>query len=52
MVLLFIDTNIAVYVDSFGFECICQEVLDKIKDKFITHNTFSTQADDSIICGL
>ena len=39
-VLLFIDKNTAVYFDSFGIEYIPQEVLSKIKDNSITHNTF------------
>ena len=40
--LLFIDRNTAVYFDSFGIEYIPQEVLNKIKDKSITH-TFRIQ---------
>ena len=36
-VLLFIDKNTAAY---FGIEYIPKEVLSKIKDKSITHNTF------------
>ena len=47
---LFIDINTAVYVDSFGIEDIPQEVLNKIKDKSITHYIFGRQSDDSIIC--
>ena len=39
---LFIDKNLAVYFDSFGIEYIPQEVLNKIKDKSITHNIFRT----------
>ena len=35
---LFIDRNTVVYFDSFGIEYIPQEVLNKIKDKSITHN--------------
>ena len=35
----------------FGTEYIPQEVLSKIKDKYITHNTYRAQNDDSIICG-
>ena len=48
---LFIDRNTAVYSDSFGTEYIPQEVLNKIKDKSITHNIFKTQDNDSIMCG-
>ena len=47
---LFIDRNTAVYFDSFATEYIPQEVLSKIKDKSITHNTFTIQDDDSIMC--
>ena len=32
-VLLFIGKNLGVYFDSFGIECIPQNVLNKIKDK-------------------
>ena len=39
------------YFDSFGIEYIPQEVLNKNKDKYITHNTFRIQFDDSIMCG-
>ena len=35
---LFIDRNTAVYFDSLGIKCISKEVLNKIKDKSITHN--------------
>ena len=47
---LFIDRNSAVYLDSFGIDYIMQEVLNKIKDKFITRNIFRIQNDDSIMC--
>ena len=50
-VLLFIERNTAVYFDSFGIEYIPQEVLNKIKDKSITHNIFRIQDEDSIMCG-
>ena len=33
-----------------GIEYILQEVLNKIKDKSITHNMFRTQDNDSIMC--
>ena len=39
---LFIDKNLALYFDSFGIEYIPQEVLNKIKDKSITHNILRT----------
>ena len=48
---LFIDSSAAVYFDSFGTEYITQEVLSKIKDKFITYNRFRMKDDDFIICG-
>ena len=48
---LFIDRNTAVYFDSFGIEYIPQEVLNKIKDKSITHNIFRIQDIESIMCG-
>ena len=40
LVSLFIDRNLAVCFDSFGIEYIPQEVLNKIRDKSITHNVF------------
>ena len=39
------------YLDSFGIEYIPQEVLNKIKDKSITHNIFRIQDNESIMCG-
>ena len=48
---MFIDRNIDVYFDSFGIEYIPQEVLNKIKDKSITHNIFRIQDNESIMCG-
>ena len=48
---LFIDRNTSVYFDSFGIEYISQEVLNKIKDKSITHNIFRIQGNESIMCG-
>ena len=48
---LFIEWHTAVYFDSFRIEYISQEVLNKIKDKAITHNIFRIQDDDSITCG-
>ena len=38
-------------LDSFGIEYIPQEVLNKIRDKSITHNKFRIESDDSIMCG-
>ena len=35
---------------SLGIEYILQEVLSKTKDKSITHNTFTVEDDDSIMC--
>ena len=51
MSLLYIHKNVAVYFDSFGIEYIPQEVLNKIRDKSITHNTFRVQDNESIMCG-
>ena len=48
---LFIDKNLAVYFDSFGIEYIPQEVLNKIRDNWITHNIFRTPDNESIMCG-
>ena len=45
------DRNTAVYFDSFGIEYIPQEVLNKIKDKLITHNMFRIQGNESIMWG-
>ena len=49
--LSFIDRNLSVYFDSFGIEYIPQEVLNKIRDKSVTHNTFRIQDNESIMCG-
>ena len=38
---LFLNKNAAVYFNSFGIEYISQEVLNKIKDTWITPNLFS-----------
>ena len=48
---LFIDRIITVYFESSGIEYIPPELLDKIKDKFITYNIFGIHSDDSIMCG-
>ena len=50
-VLLFIGKNLGVYFDSFGIECNPQKVLNKIKDKSITHDIFRTQDNESVMCG-
>ena len=39
------------YFDSFEIEHVSQEVLNKIKDKSITHDIIWIQSDDSIMCG-
>ena len=39
-VLLFIDRNTELYLDSFRIWYIPQEILNKMKDKFIRHNIF------------
>ena len=49
LVSLFIDRITAVYFDSFGIEHISQEVLNKIRDKSITHNIFRIQ-DMNLLC--
>ena len=48
---LFIDRNTALYFHSFGIEYILQEVLNKIRNKSITHNIFRIQDNESIMCG-
>ena len=48
---LLIDRNTAVYFDSFGIEYIPLEILNKIRDKSITHNMFRIQDNESIIFG-
>ena len=45
------DKNKAVYFDSFGIEYNSPKVLNKIKDKSITHNIFRIQDHESITCG-
>ena len=50
-ILLLIDKNTAAYFSSFGIEYIPQEVLNKIRNKSITHNIFITQDDESILYG-
>ena len=47
---LFIYINTAVSFYSFVIEQILQEVLNKMKDKSITHDIFRIQNHDSIIC--
>ena len=47
-VLLLTDKCTAVYFDSFGIEYIPKKVLNKIKDKSISHNIFWIQSDDCI----
>ena len=42
--------NKAGYFDSLGIEYILPEVLNRIKDKSITHDIFRIRSDDSIIC--
>ena len=51
LVSLFVNKNIAIYFDSFGIEYIPEEVLNKIKDKSITHNTYRIQDNESNTCG-
>ena len=46
---LFINIDTAVYFGSFGIEYILQEVLNKLKDKSITHNIFRIQDNGSVM---
>ena len=48
---LFIDRNLALYFDSFGNEYIPLDVLNKIRNKSITHNIFRILDNESIIFG-
>ena len=41
----------SIYFDSFGIEYIPPEVLNRIRDKSITHNIFRIQDNDSVMCG-
>ena len=47
----FIDRNLDVYFDYYGTEYIPQEVLNKIRDKSITHNIFRIQDNESTMSG-
>ena len=47
----FIDKHLAVHFDFFEIEYIPLEILNKIRDKSITHNIFRIQDNDSIMCG-
>ena len=49
-IISFIDRNAVVYFDPFGMEYISQEVLNKIRDKSITHSVLRIQDNDSIMC--
>ena len=46
---LSINKNTAVYFDSFEIEYIPQEVLNKIKDKSITHNISKLEDNECIM---
>ena len=48
---LLVDRNTTVYFDSFGIKYIPQKVLNKIKDKSITHSRFRIQSDNSVVRG-
>ena len=48
---LFIEISTTVYFHSFGIEYISQEVLKKIRYKLTTHNIFTIQVGNSIMCG-
>ena len=47
---LFINKNIDIYFNCFGIEYIPQEVLNKIRDKSITHIIFRIQDNESTMC--
>ena len=47
---LFIDKYTTVYFDSFGIKYVPLVVLNKIKDKSLTHNIFRIQDNESIMC--
>ena len=51
MGLSFINQTLGIYFDSFGSKYIPQEVLNKIRDKSITHNIFRIQDSESVLCG-
>ena len=51
MASLFIYRNTPVYFDSFGVEYNPQRILNKIKDKSITHNILRIQDNESIMYG-
>ena len=40
----------AVYFVSFKIEYKFKDVLNKIKERFITHNIFKMQSGDSVMC--
>ena len=42
--------NAAVYFDCFGVGYIPEELLNKIKNKYIRYNMFTIQSDDYIMC--
>ena len=46
---LFIHKSVAIYFDCFGIEYIPEEVLNKIRDKSITHNIFRIQDNECIM---
>ena len=46
---VFIDRNTAAYFDSFGIEYVLQQLLSKIRDKYITHNLLRIQDSDPIM---
>ena len=48
--LFFIDRNTADSFDSSEVKYISQEVLNKIKDKFITYSIVRIQSDGSVMC--
>ena len=49
---LFIDRKTAGYFNSFGIEYFPPEVLNKIRNKSITHNIFRIQDNKFIMCGI
>ena len=51
MCFIICQQDTALYFDSFGIKCIPQDILNKIKDKSITHKIFRIQDNKSLVCG-
>ena len=48
---LLCNKNETVYFDSFGVECILEEIKESIRNKNIKANIFRVQENDLIMCG-